>query len=128
MGILTHYICDYFCYPHSSVYDKGLLQHIIYELRQRVPKNICKLNLDIPSFSIEELDKFVGCYERFRHLFNDDKRDYEHDFQMATVVASCFLQAALRSSFNEAIVPHPGKEILYWEERYPVYAHEGLAS
>ena len=124
LGIVTHYICDYFCYPHSSVYDKGLLQHIIYEHRQKVPKNLFNLNIDIPSFSIEELDKFVGWYERFRHLLNDD----DHDFQMAALVSSCFLQAALRLSFNEGFISHPEKEPLYGEEHYPAYVHGGLAA
>jgi len=118
LGIVTHYICDYFCYPHSSAYDKGLLQHILYEYRQKVPKNPCNLNIDIPSFSIEELDKFVGWYERFRRLLSDD----DHDFQMAALVSSCFLQAALRLSFNEGFASHPEKEPLYGDERYPAYA------
>jgi len=124
LGIVTHYICDYFCYPHSSAYDKGLLQHIMYEFRQTVPKNLFNLNIDIPSFSIEDLDKFVGWYERFRNLFSDD----EHDFQMAALVSSCFLQAALRLSFNEGFVFHPQEEPLYAEEGYPAYAHGGLAT
>ena len=111
LGIVTHYICDYFCYPHSSVYDKGLVQHIIYEFRQKVPQNLFNRNIDIPSFSIEDLDKFVGWYEKLRGLLSDDK----HDFQMAALVSSCFLQAALRLSFNEGFASHP-------EESYPAYA------
>jgi len=124
LGIVTHYICDYFCYPHSSVYDKGMVQHIIYECRQKIPKDLFNLNIDVPSFSIEELDKFVGWYERFRHLLSDD----DYDFQMATLVSSCFLQAALRLSFNEGFVPHPEQEPIYGEKHYPAYAHRGLAA
>ena len=90
MGILTHYICDYFCYPHSRIYDKNILEHIIYEVRQKIPENFSRLNLNIKSFTIEELGLFVGWYEKFRPLFKDS----EFDLKMATHVSSGFLQAA----------------------------------
>jgi len=90
LGVLAHYICDYFCYPHSSVYSENMLQHILYELRQKIPKDIFKLNFNIKSFAIEELDKFVDCYEEIRPLFMDD----EYDFQMAAHVSLGFIQAA----------------------------------
>ena len=90
LGILTHYICDYFCYPHSVCFDKGLVQHILYEIRQKSPKSYIKTKLNITAFSIEELDNLVRWYENFRAFFYDD----ESDFQIATTVASNFLQAA----------------------------------
>jgi len=90
LGVLTHYICDYFCYPHSSIYDKNLLQHIIYELRQKTPENLLKLNININSFAIEEIDKFVDCYEGIRPFFIDDK----YDLMMATHVSLGLIQAA----------------------------------
>jgi hypothetical protein len=91
LGVLTHYICDYFCYPHSRVCNKNLIHHIIYELRQKAPQELCKLKLNSGSFTIEELDKFVDWYELFRPLFSDD---HEQDFRIATLVSSHFLQAA----------------------------------
>ena len=90
LGILTHYICDYFCYPHSRVYESSMLQHILYELRYKVPKGFSKLSLNIKCFAIEELDKCVNCYEEIRPLFMDG----DYDFLMAAHVSSGFLQAA----------------------------------
>jgi len=90
LGILTHYICDYFCYPHSSGYDKGLIHHILYEVLQKAPKKVYRINLKIAAFTIEELDRFVKWYENFRTLFETD----ESDFQIAAMVASNFLKAA----------------------------------
>ena len=88
LGVLTHYICDYFCYPHSFCYDKGLVQHILYEIRQKAPKNYYKTKLNITAFSIEELDKLVKWYEDFRESLDDDS-----DFHIAAMVSSNFLQA-----------------------------------
>ena len=90
LGVLTHYICDYFCFPHSRVYNKSMLQHILYEIRQKIPDNFSMLNLSIKSFAIEELDKFVDWYEKFRPLLEDDR----FDLKMATHVSCGFLQAA----------------------------------
>jgi len=87
LGVLTHYICDYFCYPHSACYDKGLVQHIIYEIRQKVPEKFYRTKLNVKAFTIEELDKFVSWYEDFRASFDDD----ESDFHIAAIVASNFI-------------------------------------
>ena len=90
MGVLAHYICDYFCYPHSRVYDKSMLHHILYEIRQKIPEDFSMINLKIKSFAIEELDKFVDWYEEIRPFMKDDR----FDFKMATNISSGFLQAA----------------------------------
>ena len=90
MGVLIHYISDYFCYPHTSVFGQGIAQHIMYELRQKVPNKFYKFSFEVKSFAIEELDKLVAWYENFRpHLKDDD-----FDFQMAVLVALGFFQAA----------------------------------
>ena len=90
LGILTHYICDYFCYSHSSCFGKGLVQHIIYEVKQKIPERIYRTNLNIKAFSIEELDRFVKWYDGIRASLEND----ESDFHIAAMVASNFLQAA----------------------------------
>ena len=89
LGVLTHYICDYFCYPHSAVYGKGFVHHVIYEIRQKIPERTHITDLNIKSFSIEELDRFVKWYESIRVSFVDDSQD----FHIAISVASNFLQA-----------------------------------
>jgi hypothetical protein len=87
---LAHYICDYFCYPHSAGYNKGLIHHITYEIQQKIPEKMYKARLNIKTFTIEELEKFVKWYDRSRASFEDD----ETDFHIATMVTSNFLQAA----------------------------------
>ncbi len=42
LGIILHYIADYFCLPHNSaVSNKSLVPHIVYEKRM---DRFCKLN------------------------------------------------------------------------------------
>jgi len=90
LGILAHYICDYFCYPHSSGYNEGLIRHIIYEVQQKAPEKIFKTNLNIKAFTIEELDRFVEWYEDFRKFFESK----EFDSHFAVMVTCNFLHAA----------------------------------
>ena len=90
LGILAHYICDYFCYPHSASFDKGLIEHIAYEIQQKIPVNPNKIKLNIMNFSIEELDRFVNWYDTFRASIIDDEVDYH----IANIVTSNFLHAA----------------------------------
>jgi len=89
LGVLTHYICDFFCYPHSFAYDKRLVHHIIYEIRQKAPEKLFNLNLQIKLFNIEELDRFVKWYDNIRAFF--DSRDYDSNF--AATVSYNFLLA-----------------------------------
>ena len=37
MGIVSHYLCDYFCYSHSPAFRGNLWDHIKYEWVQRMP-------------------------------------------------------------------------------------------
>ena len=90
LGVLAHYICDYFCYPHSSTYNKGLIDHISYEIRQKIPEKIYKTHLDIKAFAIEELDRFVEWYDSSRPSYDND----EYDFHIAAAVTLNFLQTA----------------------------------
>jgi len=90
LGVLAHYICDYFCYPHSAAYDKGIIHHITYEIRQKIPEQFHKTKLNIKTFTIEELDRFVKWYDSSRFSLDDD----EWDFHIAAAVTSNFLQAA----------------------------------
>jgi hypothetical protein len=35
LGIISHYVCDYFCYPHHPSFKGSLWEHLVYETRQR---------------------------------------------------------------------------------------------
>jgi hypothetical protein len=42
LGIISHYVCDYFCYSHHPSFKGGLRKHIVYEIRQRPkPQDAC---------------------------------------------------------------------------------------
>lgn len=36
LGILTHYLCDFFTFPHNEAFTKTIIHHEIYEQSQRL--------------------------------------------------------------------------------------------
>lgn len=40
LGVVMHYVCDYFCYAHSSAFKGTLRDHIRYEKSQSRPEDI----------------------------------------------------------------------------------------
>ena len=89
LGVITHYISDYFCYSHMAIFNKGLISHIFYEMQQKIPIKLLKFDLPIINISIEELDSYVNWYESFREFTNDD----ESDCQIAATLALNFIVA-----------------------------------
>lgn len=33
LGVITHYLSDFFCYAHSEYFQSGIVSHFLYELR-----------------------------------------------------------------------------------------------
>jgi hypothetical protein len=32
LGVMTHYICDFFCYPHTPAFKGGVREHVLYSV------------------------------------------------------------------------------------------------
>jgi hypothetical protein len=79
MGIVSHYICDYFCYSHSPAFRGNLWDHIKYEWVQRM-SNTKKISF----FG-------SGCYAAgFHHLIDaldEYVRSHNHDLAQDAAAA-----------------------------------------
>ena len=36
LGVMSHYVCDFLCYPHTPAYKRGAAGHFFHEVRQSV--------------------------------------------------------------------------------------------
>ena len=36
LGVMSHYVCDFLCYPHTPAFDGGATGHFLHEVRQSV--------------------------------------------------------------------------------------------
>jgi hypothetical protein len=101
MGIVSHYICDYFCYSHSPAFRGNLLDHIKYEWIQRMA------DAKRVSFSGQEgymmgfhrlmdtLDEYVRAHD---HALMLDAAAAQTDLAMGTAVAEWLTEAVFCSA------------------------------
>jgi hypothetical protein len=70
-GVVTHYICDYFCYSHSPSFPGNLWDHIKYEWVQRM--GVSRKN----DFRGEEGD--AACFYRLMDTLDKNIRKHDRD-------------------------------------------------
>ncbi len=105
LGVLTHYLSDFFCHAHSDRFEGGKLMHGIYEMKlmiycgaklrkisrqqKRSTYSFCSCNSDIFGF-IDNLHSSYSDLERSPSLLDDISFAHEACFAMYfTVLASC---------------------------------------
>ncbi|HWQ72398.1 MAG TPA: zinc dependent phospholipase C family protein [Desulfitobacteriaceae bacterium] len=86
MGIITHYLSDFFCYAHSQFFQNEIKSHFLYELRQlyyfkKNQKVVTDLyNHLISSLSANSINSCIeAAHERYTNIINDNRFPYEWD-------------------------------------------------
>ncbi|MGI5978592.1 MAG: zinc dependent phospholipase C family protein [Oscillospiraceae bacterium] len=77
LGLMCHFICDYFCFAHNPDFSGSLPQHITYErdLDEYLRQNCTKL-LDLNG--AEPLEPIPGEHMMLLRIANS-KRNYQHE-------------------------------------------------
>lgn len=94
MGIVLHYIADYFTYPHNSHYPGGFKDHCIYEeeLKHRMYKYVADMKssmhkYEVPVFASTDqiLDYIKNRHDKYMTL--EGKVDYDCGYSVKTCMA-----------------------------------------
>lgn len=107
MGIVSHYICDYFCYSHSPAFQGNLWDHIKYEWVQPMPApeevSACEPERRAIGFSslMDTLDEYVRRHDR--DLMRDAAA--QTDIAMGTAMAGWLAGAVFRSAKQRSPLP-----------------------
>jgi hypothetical protein len=119
MGIINHYVCDYFCYSHSPAFRGNLWDHIKYEWVQHisVPKNFSFFGRENYGMDFYHLVDILD-----GHIRNHDRDLAQNpaaaktDITMGTAVAEWLTGAVFCSAarFFLTVPPRP----LFQPERY----------
>lgn len=109
IGIIMHYLSDFFCYVHSDSYEGSILQHHYYEFKhsrysfknfKTIIRNLNKVNplyLDIKS-----VDKYLERqYRTYRSKTPSAARDLIYSLKICTTV-SCSIIDSLVREYNNA--------------------------
>jgi hypothetical protein len=96
LGIVSHYICDYFCYPHHPSFKGGLIGHIRYEKNQTpgggdnsLPGGLENPDPGFPKL-MDMLDEYLSRHDRLRS--QKDETAY-NDIRPAVFAASWLASA-----------------------------------
>ena len=44
LGVMSHYVCDFLCYPHTPAFRGSTREHILHEKRQKVNAELLPFN------------------------------------------------------------------------------------
>jgi hypothetical protein len=109
MGIISHYICDYFCYSHSPAFRGNLWDHIKYEWVQRVSsaEKISFFGQEWYGVSFHHLiDSLDGYIRSHDHELSQDAAAAQTDIAAGTAVAE-WLTGAVFSSAERIFAEEP---------------------
>lgn len=113
LGIVMHYLCDYFCFAHSDGYPHGLIAHGIYEMR------MIRTMLSLPSYKSRNRIPSLGFKEQNRcnaknpvPFLQEHYKNYElnshsmlEDLNRALIISQAFCQDAIGCWCNLCIEP-----------------------
>ncbi|MDR3539471.1 MAG: zinc dependent phospholipase C family protein [Desulfosporosinus sp.] len=98
LGIITHYLADFFCYAHSEVFQGDIMSHFLYEFWQsyyfiRSQKVVCWYIPMTPTYLQLSANYLTSCIEaahdRYRSILKDNLFLYEWD--TANAVSICVI-------------------------------------
>ena len=74
MGVITHYIADYFTFPHNSHYDGNLKDHCVYEeeLKHRMYSYIDNIKENTCKYQV----KYMESLKQVEEYIKDKHRNY----------------------------------------------------
>jgi len=88
LGIITHYLSDFFCYAHSESFQGDMVEHFLYEFWQlyhfkRNQKIVCLCRPNMPNYIPISANNITGSIEaahnNYKSLLRDDLIPYEWD-------------------------------------------------
>lgn len=116
LGVVCHYICDYFCYPHHSrryFYNK-LSEHLIYE--KDLHKIIKKFKQSdyLSEYQLENIignNKKVSFFDMIEEFHNDymsKEHSFEKDAKYAITAASIVATVIILASLGRIEIDYNG--------------------
>jgi len=93
LGVVVHFICDYFCYTHSKSYKEGLMGHYRHEMKQEFDRGSLfpfvkerSLKADCETL-LDQLNGYIVQWEDMLLQNGDLGKD---DMAFATYIATWF--------------------------------------
>jgi len=90
-GMLTHYLCDFFTFPHNEGYTDSIIQHEVYEQLQRIIfwnklKDVWKEFEDETKVKLKTFEDIIVYIEDMHSIYNNNKSDKKRDLQFISIL------------------------------------------
>lgn len=106
LGVVAHYVCDYFCLPHHDreQYKDHLTKHLIYEKQlHKEVKNYSKEGLgDIEKYETSDfnIDNLISIFDDFTEKYLAEENSFETDIKYAITAASMVCSIVVAQSLK----------------------------
>ncbi|MDR1565926.1 MAG: zinc dependent phospholipase C family protein [Treponema sp.] len=115
MGVVCHYICDYFCYSHSPAFRGNLWDHIKYEWVQRMA--------EAKKISFSGQEGYMMGFHRLMDTLDEYVRSHDYDLMLdasaaqtdlsiGTAVAGWLTEAVFCSAEQPSSLPAAGTAMI----------------
>lgn len=116
LGVVTHYLADYFTFPHNSIFKGTLKEHCVYEKELKfafrnyvLSKEARRVRDEMETFSsIEEVFKFIeSAHQEYLNVIKEVKIDCMYIVELCHKVVDAilqFLEIGIYKLRNESIV------------------------
>ncbi|AQR97645.1 zinc dependent phospholipase C family protein [Clostridium saccharoperbutylacetonicum] len=109
LGILTHYLCDFFTFPHNEVFKKNIICHELYEQSQRMllwsklPKiwDECKNEINVELKSTKEIINYI---EDMHMIYKNNIGDKKRDILFSNILVRVVCISLLKIRNNQKII------------------------
>ena len=101
LGMLSHYLCDFFTFPHNEAFGKNIIHHELYEQAQRILWwgklekiwNECTEEIKVELKSIKDIISYIeDMHSIYIRNLGDKKRDIFFSNILIRVVCSSILK------------------------------------
>lgn len=101
LGMLSHYLCDFFTFPHNEAFEKNIIHHELYEQAQRIlwwgkldkMWSECTNEINVELKSIKDMISYIeDMHSIYIRNLGDKKRDIFFSNILIRVVCSSILK------------------------------------
>lgn len=90
-GMVTHYLCDFFTFPHNDGYTDSIVQHEIYEQLQRIQfwnkfKDVWENFEEETKIKLKTFEDILVYIEDMHSIYNNNKSDKKRDILFISIL------------------------------------------
>jgi hypothetical protein len=99
-GIVTHYLSDFFTFPHNDGYTDSIIQHEVYEQFQRIQfwnefKDIWAEFEKETKVKLRTFEDILAYIEDMHSIYNNNKSDKKRDIVFISILVRVVCQSLL---------------------------------